>query len=139
MKFVKISSKRTYVFVQYKKNSNLGSYNIIEGWSGEVFWVPYAHTRHRTNGNFNTLLFNHSKTQKYYLYPVIAIWKGLPSSLKNYSSKLTFKKQIKSHLSITSLASFVIIKFNIYELMADVYMARYLVQLILEFFLPDLL
>ena len=39
MKFVKISSKRTYVCVQYKKNSNLGSYNIIEGWSGEVFWV----------------------------------------------------------------------------------------------------
>ena len=39
MKFVQISSKRTYVFVQDKKNLNLRSYNIIESWSGEVFWV----------------------------------------------------------------------------------------------------
>ena len=39
MKFVKISSKRTYVFMQDKKNSNLRSYNIIESWSSEVFWV----------------------------------------------------------------------------------------------------
>ena len=28
-----------YVFVQCKKISNLGAYNIIESWSGEVFWV----------------------------------------------------------------------------------------------------
>ena len=34
MKFIKISSKRTYVFVQDEKNSNLRSYNIIESWSG---------------------------------------------------------------------------------------------------------
>ena len=40
-------------------------------------------TRHRTNNNFNTLFFNHSKTQKCYLYQVIPIWNSLPSSLKN--------------------------------------------------------
>ena len=36
-------------------------------------------TRHRTNSNFNTPLFNHSKTQKCYLYQVIPIWSSLPS------------------------------------------------------------
>ena len=55
-------------------------------------------TRHRINRNFNTPLFNHSKTQKCFLYQVIPIWNNLPSSLKNCTSKFTFKKQIKSHL-----------------------------------------
>ena len=55
-------------------------------------------TRHRTNSNFNTPLFYHSKTQKCYLYQVIPIWNSLPNSLKNSTSKLTFEKQIKSHL-----------------------------------------
>ena len=55
-------------------------------------------TRHRTNINFNTPLFNHSKTQKYYLYQVIPIWNSLPKLLKNYASKLSFKKQIESLL-----------------------------------------
>ena len=55
-------------------------------------------TRHRTNSNFNTPLFNHSKTQKCYLYQVIPIWNNLPNSLKNSTSKFTFKKQIKSQI-----------------------------------------
>ena len=55
-------------------------------------------TKHRTNNNFNTALFNHSKTPKCYLYQVIPIWNSQPSSLKNCTSKFTFKKQIKSHL-----------------------------------------
>ena len=55
-------------------------------------------TRHRTNNNFNTPLFDHSKTQKCYLYQVIPIWNSLPISLKNCTSKFTFKKQIKSHI-----------------------------------------
>ena len=55
-------------------------------------------TRHRTDSNFNTPLFNHSKTQNCYLYQVIHIWNSLLNSLKNCTSKLTFKKQIKSHL-----------------------------------------
>ena len=57
-------------------------------------------TRHRINSNFTTPLFNHSKTQKCYLYQVISIWNSLPSSLKNCISKFTFKKQIKSHRTI---------------------------------------
>ena len=55
-------------------------------------------TRHRANSNFNTPLFNHSKTQKSYLYHVIPVWNSLPNSLKNSTSKFTFKKQIKSQL-----------------------------------------
>ena len=55
-------------------------------------------TRHRTNSKFNTPLFNHSKTQKSYLYQEIPMWSSLPKLLKNCTSKFTFKKQIKSHL-----------------------------------------
>ena len=55
-------------------------------------------TGHRTNSNFNTPLFNHSKTQKCYLYQVIPIWNSLPNLLKNCISKFTFWKQIKRHL-----------------------------------------
>ena len=55
-------------------------------------------TRHRTNINFNTPLFNHSKTYKCCLYQIISIWNSLPNSLKNCTSKFTFKKQTKSHL-----------------------------------------
>ena len=58
-------------------------------------------TRHRANSNFNTPLFNHSKTQKCYLHQVIPIWNSLPNSLKNCTSKFTFKKQIKSHLLVS--------------------------------------
>ena len=39
-------------------------------------------TRHRTNTNFNTPLFNHSKTPKCYLYQVIPIRNSLPKLLK---------------------------------------------------------
>ena len=49
-------------------------------------------TRHRTNSNFNTPLFNHSKSQKCYLYQVIPIWNSLPKLLKKCTSKFTFKK-----------------------------------------------
>ena len=51
-------------------------------------------TRHRTNTNFNTPLFNHSKTQKCYLYKVIPILNSLPKFLKTCSSNFTFQKQI---------------------------------------------
>ena len=55
---------------------------------------PYHmhNTRHRTNSNFNTPLFNHSKTQKCYLYQVIPIWNSLAELLKNCTAKFTFKK-----------------------------------------------
>ena len=55
-------------------------------------------TRHIPNSNFNTPLFNHSKTQKCYLYQVIPIWNSLAKVLKNCTFKFTFKKQIKSFL-----------------------------------------
>ena len=40
-------------------------------------------TRHRTNSNFNTPLFNNSKNSKMLSVQVIPIWNSLPSSLKN--------------------------------------------------------
>ena len=52
----------------------------------------------QNNSNFNTPLFNNSKTQKRYLYQVIPIWNSLPKFLKNCTSRFTFKKQIKSLL-----------------------------------------
>ena len=55
-------------------------------------------TRHRTNSYFNTPLFNHSKTQKRYLYQVIPKWNSLPKLLNNCTLKFIFPKQIKSHL-----------------------------------------
>ena len=48
-------------------------------------------TRHRTNSNFNTPLFNYSKTQKCYLYQVMTMWNSLPNSLKNSTSKFAVK------------------------------------------------
>ena len=53
-------------------------------------------TRHRINSNFNTPLFNHSKTQKCYLYQVIPIWNSLPSSLKNCTYKFAVRKKLKA-------------------------------------------
>ena len=50
-------------------------------------------TRHRTNSNFNTPPFNYSKIQNFYLYQVIPIYyNSLQNSLKNCTSKFTFKK-----------------------------------------------
>ena len=46
-------------------------------------------TRHSTISNFNTQLFNDSKTEKCYLCQVIPIWNSLPNSLKNCTSKFT--------------------------------------------------
>ena len=101
-------------------------------------------TRHRTNSNFNTRLFNHSKTQKCYLYKVIPIWNSLPKFLKNCTSKFTFKKQIKSHLLTSqskqcsklssNLCNVYIINVNSSKLIKVVYLSPYLVLLILEFF-----
>ena len=53
-------------------------------------------TRHWTNSNFNTPLFNHSKTPKCYLYQVIPIWNSLPKLLKNWTLKFTLKKKLKA-------------------------------------------
>ena len=49
-------------------------------------------TRHRTNSNFNTPLFNDSKTPKCYLYLVIPIRNSLSNSFKKSTSKFTLQK-----------------------------------------------
>ena len=66
-------------------------------------------TRHRTNNNFNTKLFNHSKTEKCHLYQVIPIWNSLPNSLKNCTSKFTFKNKLTATSEHHNLSNFLII------------------------------
>ena len=82
--YYRLSTQIPLIFINISKTN----YNLTNNHN----------TRHRTNSNFNTPLFNHSKTQKCYLYQVIPIWNSLPNSLKNCSSKFTFKKQIKRHV-----------------------------------------
>ena len=90
-----------YDYFALLKAFNTNTHNFHQYFKDKLSSHQQSHmysTRHRINSNFNTPLFNHSKTQKIYLYQVIPIWNSLPSSLKKCTSKLTFKKQIKSHL-----------------------------------------
>ena len=98
-------------------------------------------TRHRTNGNFNTPLFNHSKTQKGYLYQVIPIWNSLPKLLKNCFSKFTFKKQIKATPWHPNRSNVYILNVNSSKLVLVVYMYVSLSSstYFIIFFLPDYL
>ena len=90
-----------YDYYALLKAFNTNTFNLRQYFKDKLSSHQPSHmysTRHRINSNFNTPLFNHPKTQKCYLYQVIPIWNSLPSSLKNCTSKFTFKKQIKSHL-----------------------------------------
>ena len=82
------------------KAFNTNTLNFHKYFKDKLFssTISYAQYRHITNSNFNTPLFNHSKTLKYYLYQVILIRNSLPKLLKNCTSKFRLKKQIKSHL-----------------------------------------
>ena len=62
-------------------------------------------TRHRTNCNFNTPIFNNYSLLTIYIMgitwgitQVMPIWNSLPKLLENCTSKFTFKTQNKSHL-----------------------------------------
>ena len=56
-------------------------------------------TRHRTNNNFNTPLFNHSETQKCYFYQVIPIWNYLYLHLqKSVPEKSALPKNSKKYI-----------------------------------------
>ena len=90
-----------YQYLALLKAFNTSTSNIKQYFKVKLSSHQPSHmhnTRQRTNSNFNTPLFNHSKTQKCYLYQVIPMRNSLPSSLKNCTSKFTFKKQIKSPL-----------------------------------------
>ena len=90
-----------YDYFALLKAFNTNTHNYHKYFKDKLssYHPSYMHnTRHRTNSNVNTPLFNNSKTQKCYLYQVIPIWNCLKSSLENWNSKSTFKKQIKSQL-----------------------------------------
>ena len=113
--YPQITTIGSSLFTQYfalLKAFNTNILNFHQYFKDKLSSHPPSHmysTRHRTNSNFNTPFFNHSKTQKCYLYQVIAIWNSLPSSLKNCTSKFTFKEQIKSHILASQSFHFLII------------------------------
>ena len=90
-----------YDYFALLKAVNTNTLNFHQYFKDKLSSNQLSHlhnTRHKTNSHFITPLFNHSKTQKCYLYQAIPIWNSLPNSLKNCTSKFAFKKLIKSHL-----------------------------------------
>ena len=90
-----------YDYFTLWKAFNTNTLNFHQYFKNKLSFHQPSHihnTRHRTNSNFNTPLFNYSKTQKCYLYQVIPIWNSQAKLLKNCTSKFTLKTQIKSHL-----------------------------------------
>ena len=88
-----------YDYFALLKAFNTNTFNFHQYFNDKLYSHQPSHmhnTRHRTNSNFNTILFSHSKTPKCYLYQVIPIWDSLTKLLKNCTSKFTFKKQIKA-------------------------------------------
>ena len=63
-------------------------------------------TKHKTNSNFNTPLFNYAKTQKRFLHQVIPIGNSLPSSLKNALPSLHSPQKLKASLIATQSFQF---------------------------------
>ena len=60
---------------------NTNTLNFHQYFKRELFSHQTSHrhnTRHRTNNNFNTPLFNRSKSQNLFLYRLITIWNSLP-------------------------------------------------------------
>ena len=96
-----LSFHSIYDYFALLKVFNTNTHNFHKYFKDKLSSHQLSHihnTRHRTNSNFNTALFNHSKTQKYHLFQLIHIWKSIPKLLKNCTFKFTFKKQIKSYL-----------------------------------------
>ena len=92
----------------YLKAFNINTLNCHKYFKDKLSSHQPSHlhnTRHRTNSNFNTPIFNHSKSHECYLYQVIPIWNSIPNLLKNCTSKFTIKKQMPP-LSIPILAFF---------------------------------
>ena len=87
--YSQIITKRSSLFTQFiitLKAFNINTLTFHQYFKDKLSSHQPSHmhnTRHRTNSNFNTPLFNHSKTQKCYLYQVIPIWNSLPNSLSN--------------------------------------------------------
>ena len=90
-----------YDYFALLKAFNTNTLNFHQYFNGDWWWSSHQqfhmhNTRHRTNSNFNTPLFNHSKTPKCYLYQVIPIWNSPPKLLKNCTCKFTLKNTLKA-------------------------------------------
>ena len=74
-----------YDFFALLKAFNANTCNFHQYFKNKLSSHESSHlhnTRYRKHCNFNTPHFNHSKTQKCYLYQLIPVWNSLPSSLK---------------------------------------------------------
>ena len=88
-----------YDYIDLLKAFNTNTINFHQYFKDKLSSHQPSHmhnTRHRTNSNFNTPSFSHSKTQKCYLYQVIPIWNSLQKLLKNCTSKFAFKNKLKA-------------------------------------------
>ena len=83
-----------YDYFALLKAFNTNTHNFHQYFKGKLSSHQPSNmhnTRHRTISNFNTPLFNHSKTKKCYLFQVIPIWNSLPKLL---NKKLHFQVYI---------------------------------------------
>ena len=85
------------------KAFNINTLNFHQYFKDQLSSHQPSHmhnTRHRTNSNFNTPLFNHSTTQNFHLYQVLLFLYGTAYQirLKIALPSLHPKKQIKRHL-----------------------------------------
>ena len=83
----------TFYYFVLLKAFNSNTFNFHQYFKDKLSSHQPSHkhnTRYRTNSNFNTPLFNRSKTEKCYLYHVIPIWNSLPKLLKYCTFKFTF-------------------------------------------------
>ena len=88
-----------YDYFALLKTFNTNTLNFHQYFKDKLSSHQPSHmhnTRRRTNSNFNTPLFNHSKTPKCYLYQVIPIWNSLTKLLNNCTSKFTLKNKLKA-------------------------------------------
>ena len=96
----KLTFHSMYDYFALLKTFSTNTLNFHQYFKDKFFSHQPSHmhnTRHRTNSNFNTPLFN-KKKKKCYLYQAIPIWNSLPKLIKNCTSKFTFKKLITSLL-----------------------------------------
>ena len=81
------------------KAFNTNTLNFHQYFKDNLYSHQPSHmhnSRHRTNRNYNTPLFNHSKTQKCYLYQVIPIWNSLQNCLQIALRSLHSKDKLKA-------------------------------------------
>ena len=88
-----------YDYFALLKTFNTNTFNYHQYFKDKLSSHQLSHmhnTRHRTNSNFNTPLFNHSKTQKCYLYQEFLYGTAYQIRLKIAFPSLHSKNKLKA-------------------------------------------